>query len=470
MRAIDVADYLERAKVSEPEDSFWCRNISIPLLNCLLHYPILDRAMALIIATGSASIAFKQAFLPEQIGDNGGKAMAVICNLAANTAIFLDFRLSDGLVRGIRAERRIRKMSAWRKNTILAAWWGTTLVCLPGGIVAQAYLTGSGMPEGVSQVLSFLGGLGFLATRGATFSRGVLHFTVDPDLLRLSSDSAFNPPSWWETMLEHCLPIGSRSHLPWDEKIVDVVSSTATLAFMVGGRWIWTDMYRLKLVNGLLGLGLDLCGENQGCKDSYLYYVTSILSCLSYFYFYFPAQDAIGHLYRFCKAIFNYFEKRGWRGAMIALLVALFVIGVCGAGSETGLVASRVFVNLYLAEAYFFLVNTPSLLKKFAELLISKVSVVDDSEHTLSSSAGYSLTPSHVHPGIHGLKKPLIAAAYSSLDVKPVTIEIKNLKAAEAETPEKEKSCCNIFRVWGRLKERYYGASVKATTFAQMTV
>ena len=116
--------------------------------------------------------------------------------------------------------------------------------------------------------------------------------------------------------------------------------------------------------------------------------------------------------------------------------------------------------------AYFFRVNTPSLLKKLAEFLISRVGVVDNSEHTLSSSAGYSLNSSRVHPGIHGLKQPLIAP-YSSLYTTEVATEVKKITTAEEETPEKEKSCCNIFRVWGRLKERYYGTSLHEQKYEQ---
>ena len=178
-RAVDVEKYLVRAKASEPEDSFWCRNISIPLLNCLVHYSKMDRIMSVVIAAGSGAIAFKRAFMPDWWGTTAGTVLAVVFNLVANTAILLDFRLSDGLVRCIRAERRIRTLSSWLlKYPILTAWWGTTLICLPGGVIAQAWLTGEGLPPMASQILSFLGGLGFLATRGATFARLALHFTV----------------------------------------------------------------------------------------------------------------------------------------------------------------------------------------------------------------------------------------------------------------------------------------------------
>ena len=86
-RAPDVADYIEEAKVSKPEDSYWCRYISIPLLswllrdseeakirkpidpkptdscgyrcmirvwNCLLNNVTKDRAASVVIAFGSA--------------------------------------------------------------------------------------------------------------------------------------------------------------------------------------------------------------------------------------------------------------------------------------------------------------------------------------------------------------------------------------------------------------------------------
>ncbi len=486
MRAVDVADYLEKARYSEPEDSFWCRKISIPLLNCLLNHSIIDRTLSVVIAGGAAAIAYKHGFLEELFGERGGKAAAVFCNLVANTAIFLDFRLSDGLVRGIRAERRLRTLSSCVRYPILTAWWGSTLILLPSGVIAQACLTGEGLPRVPQIILAFLGGLGFLATRGATFSRLTLHFTVDPDAPKPSSrppssptsssssssypasDFSINPPlpaSWGHTMLEYCLPLGSRSNLPWDEKIVDVLSSACTLSFMVAGRWVWTDMYRLKLVKGLLDLGLDLCGD-QGCNDGYLYYVTSLLSCLSYFYFYFPAQDAAGHFYRFCKGLFNYLEKTGcpqW-AILISLMVSLFLIGTCGLGSETGLVFSRVLVGWYLAEIYFFLVNTPSLLKKLAEYLISKVVGVDNSEHPTLSFTGYSLNSSSAHRDLHGLKKPLMV--YSSIDIKEKAKEVKEINMADQEIPEKEKSCCNIFRVWGRIKERYYGTSTREPNYS----
>ncbi len=495
-RAPDVADYIEEAKVSKPEDSYWCRYLSIPLLgwllsdskeaktckpigpkptdscgyrgmilvwNCLLNNVTKDRAASVVIAFGSGAIAYKGPFLVGLVGDSGGKILAVVCNFLANTAILLDFRLSDGIVRGIRAERRVQALPSWQRVPILAAWWVTTLVFLPGGVIAQAWLTGEKLPPVISQICAALGGLGFLATRGATTSRMILHLTVEAGA------------SWRDAMLEHCFPVGSRSHLPWDEKIVDVLSSFCTLAFMIAGRWIWTDMYRLKLVNGMHDMGLELC-EKNGCTDGYLYYVTSMLACLSYFYFYFPAQDALGHLYRFGKAFFNYFEKKDyhWWKALIPFILSVALIGICGAGSETGLVLARVYVNWWLAEAYFFGVNTPSALKKLAESLVSQVGLLDQSEHMLSSSAGYSLTASPLRimiPGALGLNRPLLDSPppYSSLDINEQAFSLQEKKPVkeQEENPEKEKSCCcNIFRVWGRIKARYYGTSSKELKYS----
>jgi hypothetical protein len=387
MRAPDVKAYIEEAMIAKETDSYWCRKISIPLLRFLVNHSKLDKSFSYIVALPSAAIAWKGPF-PPSLKDTEfellGQALAVVCNFIANCAIFLDFRLSDGVVRSIRAERELQKISPWLQTPILAAWYISTFSCLPGGMIAQAWLTGEGLPWGVSQLCLVLGGIGFLATRGAAFSRIILHFMpeIKPHYEHLS---------WIRRIAEYVLPIGSRTNLPWDEKVVDVLSTATTVGFMIGGRWIWVEMYRMKLIKGIddiisvFGIPFDACTNNR-CDDGPGYYLTAALSVLSFLYFYFPAQDALGHVYRFMKNFLRFFDKKRlpYVANAVLLILALALIGTCGAGSETGLVISRLKVPEFLAIVYFLMVNTPSLLKHFAECLQKKVNQLEFMVNTTS--------------------------------------------------------------------------------------
>lgn len=440
MRVNEISQYLEEAKIPTSEDSIWCKHISIPLLKFFSAHPSVDRGMSIIIASGSGAIAFKAPFMPALLGKSGGQAAAVTCNFIANSAIFLDFRLSDGLLRSIKAERGIRKLPKKLEYPILLIWYAATFLCLPGGVIAQAWLTGENLRPIFSQICLGLGGLGFLATRGATFSRAILHLDIENN-----SQSSL---SWMSRLIQnYILPIGQRDHLSMDEKIVDVLSTLTTAAFMVGGRWIWTDMYRIKFIVGLRDLGvLDLCNGGR-CEEGSLYYITALLSMMSYFYFYFAAQDAVGHAYRFTKSLIKLLSDKGWSllPSLLVTALTLGLIATCGLGSETGLVFSRVEAPELLTQLYFFMVNTPSLLKMIA----TQVQKGIEKGNSLDAPVVPNTLLTYQHPGIQNsnLQEPLL-----------------DFGDAEEESDQSSRKCCSFFSSFFRLKERFYPKPINQNT------